>query len=128
MLIVAGSRPPSHQITEHIRDVKDKYKDAKKAEKTKEFFDTGLPDWMGKIEKSLPPKVGSGGALIGTSLSLADVTVFVFIKECVPPSTASRHDACPTSQRELRATWQLLYRQGGGAQVRRQHTAAQGLH
>lgn len=83
--VMGGSDFEAAQIdmfTEHIRDLKDKYQKAKgEPEKKAEFFEKTMPEFMGKIEKSLPPAKGSSGAVIGKSLSLADVTLYVFVKD-----------------------------------------------
>ena len=70
-------------ITEHMRDIKDMYKKAKtdKDEKAKYFAEV-MPAFMQKMEKAIA-RVGGGkdGALIGSTLSLADVTLFVFMTD-----------------------------------------------
>jgi len=88
-------------ITEHVRDLKDKYNKAKnvdkekKEESVKQYFSTEMPAFFGKIEKALPP--GSGPALIGTSLSLADVTLYVFVVDYFTDKQLplAALDACP---------------------------------
>lgn len=70
-------------IVEHCRDVKDKYQKAKgdKEEKAR-FFATVMPNFMQQMDKAVEivsPKCGP--ALVGGSLSLADVTLFVFLKD-----------------------------------------------
>jgi glutathione S-transferase len=69
-------------IGEHIRDIKDKYNDAKRGkegdaleEAKKVFATTGLEEWLGKLEKALP---GSSGFAVGSAISLADVQLFTF--------------------------------------------------
>ena len=69
-------------ITEHVRDLKDKYKAAKKEEDTEKglatFFDKTMPDFMEKLEKVLGEEVGCA---VGTKISLADVYLSMFITE-----------------------------------------------
>ena len=68
-------------IAEHIRDVKDKYKTANDKAT---FLAVGFPEYMEKLDMAI--RViggGSGGGppLIGKSLSLADVSLFVLMKD-----------------------------------------------
>ena len=69
-------------ITEHMRDLKDKYKAAKKEEDTEKglatFFDKTMPDFMEKLEKVLGEEVGCA---VGTKISLADVYLSMLITE-----------------------------------------------
>lgn len=85
-------------VVEHVRDLKDKYQKAKGDKDTKaKFFAADMPEFMGKIEKSLPPTVGSSGALIGKKLSYADVTFYVFVKDFFTDKEAALGSikACP---------------------------------
>ena len=95
-------------ITEHVRDIKDKYQKAKAdpAEKAK-YFDEVMPEFMSKLDKAIGVMGGKGsGPLVGNSLSLADVTLLVFIldffddKEKAKASVAS----CPRLLASLKAT------------------------
>lgn len=88
-------------ITEHIRDLKDKYNKAKNVEKdkkeasVKDYFTKEMPAFFAKIEKSLPP--ATGAPLVGKRLSYADVTLYCFVVDFftdkAPPLAAL--DACP---------------------------------
>jgi glutathione S-transferase len=99
-------------FTENIRDVKDKYQKAKgekdKEAAVKEYFEKTMPEFMEKLEKSLPKKAsgGANGALVGTSLSLADVTLFVFIKDFFDNKAGALGsiDACPRLKASVSAT------------------------
>ena len=71
-------------ITEHIRDVKQKYNDSKAGKSGDElaaaktgFMATELPTWMRKIEFC----VAKGGYAVGSRLSLADITIYCLVKE-----------------------------------------------
>jgi len=97
-------------FVEHVRDVKDKYQKAKadkdKEVEVKKFFDETMPEFMGKIEKAVAASgVHSGAPLIGKKLSLADVTLYVFIidffdnKEGAKASIAK----CPMLQASVKA-------------------------
>ena len=73
-------------VTEHVRDIKQAYNDAKagktgedqKAAKT-EFITNPekLPSWFAKLEKTL----SGNGFAIGNALSLADVSLYTFVCE-----------------------------------------------
>lgn len=72
------------QLTETIRDIKDAYNAAKRTdgEEAKKaaidkFFSEGLPEWLGKVEKSVPP--GSGPFLVGDKISYADLAYYMFL-------------------------------------------------
>ena len=63
-------------ITEHVRDIKDKYNSAKLGKKDDDlaaakvnFLANELPNWMKKLEKCLD----SDGFAVGSRISLADV-------------------------------------------------------
>mmetsp|Transcript_1468 Transcript_1468/g.4146 ORF Transcript_1468/g.4146 Transcript_1468/m.4146 type:complete len:273 (+) Transcript_1468:34-852(+) len=67
-------------VTEHVRDIKDKYQKAKGDKETKaKFFATEMPEFMQKMEKAVKLLPGSGPALVGSGLSLADVSLYVFL-------------------------------------------------
>eukprot|EP00316_Scyphosphaera_apsteinii_P000185 CAMPEP_0119308704 /NCGR_PEP_ID=MMETSP1333-20130426/12246_1 /TAXON_ID=418940 /ORGANISM="Scyphosphaera apsteinii, Strain RCC1455" /LENGTH=257 /DNA_ID=CAMNT_0007312537 /DNA_START=32 /DNA_END=804 /DNA_ORIENTATION=+ len=67
-------------ISEHVRDIKDKYQKAKgDPDQKAEYFAKTMPDFMQKIEKAVGLLPGSGPALVGKQLSLADVTLYVFL-------------------------------------------------
>lgn len=93
-------------ITEHVRDIKEKYTKAK-ADKEKDaaiakFFSETMPDLMAKLEKS----VGAGGpALVGSKLSLADITLFVFITQFFDDknSASASISKCPRLQTSVKA-------------------------
>lgn len=97
-------------FTEHIRDVKDGYQKAKgktdKEAAVKEYFDKTMPEFMGKLEKSLPGAANSSGALVGKSLSLADVTLYVFIKDFFDNKAGALAsiDTCPRLKASIEAT------------------------
>jgi glutathione S-transferase len=72
-------------ITEHVRDLKDKYNAAKAGKVDEElkkstatFFDTTMPEFMGLIEKTLGD---TPGCAVGTKISYADVALFMIIKD-----------------------------------------------
>ena len=73
-------------VTEHIRDIKQAYNDAKAGKKGDELnaakteFVTNpekLPLWISKLESTL----SGDGYAIGSNLSLADVSIYSFICE-----------------------------------------------
>jgi len=67
-------------ITEHVRDIKDKYQKAKGVPEEKaKFLDETMPEFMGKLEKAVALNTTAGPSLVGKSLSLADATLYVFI-------------------------------------------------
>lgn len=79
-------------ITEHIRDIKQKYADAKAGKTGEEqsaakatFLANDLPTWFGKLENCLD---GSGFA-VGRRLSLADVSVFNIVQDFFDDKDAS---------------------------------------
>eukprot|EP00930_Biecheleria_cincta_P048690 TRINITY_DN3396_c0_g1_i5.p1 TRINITY_DN3396_c0_g1~~TRINITY_DN3396_c0_g1_i5.p1 ORF type:complete len:229 (-),score=67.12 TRINITY_DN3396_c0_g1_i5:273-959(-) len=69
----------------HIADVKDAYKAAKEAGKDdkeaamKKWFEETLPEWLAKVEKSLPSAPGPW--LVGNSISYADVVYYYFLRD-----------------------------------------------
>ena len=73
-------------ITEHVRDIKDKYQKVKaapeseKVAKLEEFFAVTLPALLVQLEKSLP-STRSAGFSVGNATSYADVAIFNFLTE-----------------------------------------------
>jgi len=72
------------QLTETIRDIKDAYNAAKRTVGDEEkkaavdkFFAEGLPEWVAKTEKSIPP--GDGPFLVGGKISYADLAWYMFL-------------------------------------------------
>jgi hypothetical protein len=73
-------------VTEHIRDIKQAYNDAKAGKKGEELYAAKtefitnpekLPSWISKLESTL----NGDGYAIGSKLSLADVSIYSFICE-----------------------------------------------
>jgi glutathione S-transferase len=95
-------------FTEHIRDIKDKYKAAKaeadKAAGVRKFFSETMPAFMQQIEASLPPS--RGDAVIGRSLSLADATLLVLIKDFFDDKAGAAGSIakCPRLKASVEAT------------------------
>jgi glutathione S-transferase len=65
-------------LTEHVRDIKQKYNDSKSGKSGDElataksnFISSELPKWAQKLEKC----VGKEGFSVGSKLSLADITI-----------------------------------------------------
>ena len=72
--------------TWQVRDLKEKYQKAKasadKAQATATFFDESMPLFLQKMERAVSlAGCSNGPALVGVSLSLADVTVFVLLAD-----------------------------------------------
>lgn len=75
------------QLHESIRDFKDNYNNVKKTTGTDEekkaavdkFFSEGLPGLIKLAEKSVP--AGAGPWLVGSKVSLADITFYRFLAE-----------------------------------------------
>jgi len=96
-------------VTEHVRDLKDKYSKAKgvdkekKEESVKEYFGKEMPVFFAKMEKALP--AGAGPALIGKSLSYADVTLYCFVVDFFTDkaSPLAALDACPRLKASVEA-------------------------
>ncbi len=72
-------------IAEHVRDIKQKYNDAKVGKKDQELTDAkdkfikeDLPSWFGKLDKTLS---GTAGFAVGDKISLADVTIHHIVKD-----------------------------------------------
>eukprot|EP00750_Incisomonas_marina_P012604 INCI1710.1.p1 GENE.INCI1710.1~~INCI1710.1.p1 ORF type:complete len:261 (-),score=55.24 INCI1710.1:121-903(-) len=91
-------------ICEHIRDIKQKYSDAKGHRKGAEliaaknvFMKEALPKWMGRLEASL---VGDPGFAVGDRLSLADITLQQNVRDYFDDKPAARAslDECPKLQ------------------------------
>eukprot|EP01033_Poteriospumella_lacustris_P011902 gene11902-8492_t len=71
-------------VTEHVRDIKQKYNDAKAGKSGDEqaaakaaFIANDLPKWLDKLEHSLE----KSGFSVGSKLSLADFTLFHLLRE-----------------------------------------------
>mmetsp|Transcript_38872 Transcript_38872/g.28754 ORF Transcript_38872/g.28754 Transcript_38872/m.28754 type:complete len:218 (+) Transcript_38872:45-698(+) len=71
-------------VTEHLRDIKQKYNDAKVGKSGEDltavktnFVQNELPKWLDKLEYSL----GKDGYAVGGRVSLADVIIFNFLTE-----------------------------------------------
>lgn len=71
-------------ITEHVRDIKQKYNDAKAKKSGDEqnaakaaFVSDELPKWLDKLQNS----VGTNGFAVGSKLSLADLTLFHLLRD-----------------------------------------------
>jgi glutathione S-transferase len=86
---------------EHIRDLKDKYQAAKrtageadKVEAVARYFSKELPEWMAQLEVLAD---GENGVVGGRQLTLADVSLYVFIKEFfdAKAEAAAAVSACP---------------------------------
>ena len=97
-------------ITEHIRDVKDKYKTAK--DKTA-FLAVSFPEYMEKLDMAvrlIGGGSGGGPPLIGKNLSLADVSLFVLMKDFFEDQHQAAADEairqCMRLQRSLEETGQ----------------------
>ena len=86
-------------ITEHIRDIKDKYSKVKalpaaeKEEALKKWFDSDLSEWLVKLEKSLP--VTTEGFSVGSSVSYADVTIWSFLSDYFDNNVSGTYGSCP---------------------------------
>ncbi|KAL9139353.1 Glutathione S-transferase domain protein [Amphidinium carterae] len=64
------------QVAESIRDLKDAYQKAKTTDEDKaKWFAEGMPEFCGKLEKSLPK--ASGPWLVGSKVSYADLVVYL---------------------------------------------------
>jgi glutathione S-transferase len=81
-------------IAEHCRDVKDAARqkgfsmftrnktDEEKAEARKEWFETDMPEMLGKIEQAVK-ETGSSGYAFGATMSYADVTIWALLRDCL---------------------------------------------
>ena len=82
-------------LTCHIVDIKDAYKAAKEAGKDdneaamKKWFGEQLPEFLGKVEKSLP--AAPGPWLVGGKMSYADVAYYYFLLD--PKGFFDDHEA-----------------------------------
>ena len=72
-------------LTEHCRDVRQKYADVRAGKKDDDlaaaktaFVGTDLATWAAKIEKCV---VGTDGFTVGDKLSLADITFYLLVKD-----------------------------------------------
>jgi glutathione S-transferase len=65
-----------------------------------------MPEFMQKLEKAVGLLGGSGPALVGSSLSLADATLLVFIKDFFDDKESAKASIakCPRLQASLEAT------------------------
>jgi len=93
-------------IAEHCRDVKDaamrkgfsaftrNKTDEEKAEARKEWFDTDMPELLGKIE-AVVKGTGTDGYAFGTSTSYADVAIWALLRDC---QAADRADTAKASE------------------------------
>lgn len=95
-------------ITEHVRDIKDKYQKAKTdPEEKAKYFAEVMPDFMQKMDAAIGKVGGKGaGPLIGSSLSLADVTLFVFLTDFFDDKDKAKASVakCPRLLASLKAT------------------------
>jgi prostaglandin-H2 D-isomerase / glutathione transferase len=92
-------------VCEHVRDIKDAYQKVRgiqdKAEKKagmEKWFGTDLPEWCGKLEKSLKITSTTRGVAVGSKVSLADITIYywlTFFFDNVEGAKAA-HSTCPT--------------------------------
>lgn len=72
-------------ITEHVRDIKQKYADAKAGKSGEElanvknsWLEKDFVEWLAKLEKTIP---GTSGFAVGTKLSLADITIQQLVQD-----------------------------------------------
>lgn len=91
-------------VAEHVRDINAEYmkkglfgiKDAeKKAELSKEWFDTELPALLKKLEAALP---GASGFSVGEKMSYADAVIFKLLKDTYDRDVAEVYADCPKLQ------------------------------
>ena len=95
-------------ITEHVRDIKDKYQKAKADKEEKAtFFAEVMPDFMQRLEKVVAGRSvhGEGPSLVGSKLSLADVTLYVFLTDFFDDkkSASASIEGCPRLQAAMKA-------------------------
>ena len=87
-------------ITEHIRDIKDKYQKVKalpaaeKEEALKKWFAADLPEWLVKLDKSLP--VTTSGFSVGTSVSYADISIWALLSDYFDNNVSATYESCPS--------------------------------
>ena len=95
-------------VVEHCRDIKEKYQKAKTdPEQKAAFFAKEMPGFMQKMDKAVSTVSLKGGpGIIGSSLSLADVTLFVFIKDFFDDKdlAAASIAKCPRLLASIKAT------------------------
>eukprot|EP00440_Ansanella_granifera_P003964 gb/GFBE01004303.1/.p1 GENE.gb/GFBE01004303.1/~~gb/GFBE01004303.1/.p1 ORF type:complete len:227 (+),score=83.91 gb/GFBE01004303.1/:1-681(+) len=102
----------------HVVDIKDAYKAAKEAGKDdkdaamKKWFEETLPEFLAKVEKSLP--AAPGPWLVGDKISYADVTYYYFLLDCKGffDDTAAAAKALATAPR-LNAACQATLKNAG---------------
>ena len=83
-------------VCEHIRDlkdaqirkrfsmfVKDKSDEDKEADR-KEWFEKDMPEMLSKIEQAIELTSQEKGCAVGSSISLADLTIFALLKDGFP--------------------------------------------
>ena len=86
-------------ITEHIRDIKDKYNKikalpaAEKEEGLKKWFATELGEWLVKLEKSFPAGHSSGYS-VGSATSYADIAIWSFLTEYFDNNVTVSYESC----------------------------------
>eukprot|EP00326_Haptolina_ericina_P009744 CAMPEP_0181206280 /NCGR_PEP_ID=MMETSP1096-20121128/20947_1 /TAXON_ID=156174 ORGANISM="Chrysochromulina ericina, Strain CCMP281" /NCGR_SAMPLE_ID=MMETSP1096 /ASSEMBLY_ACC=CAM_ASM_000453 /LENGTH=255 /DNA_ID=CAMNT_0023297161 /DNA_START=1 /DNA_END=768 /DNA_ORIENTATION=- len=96
-------------ITEHVRDVKDMYQKAKgsanKEVAVADYFQVTMPEMMMKLERAVSIDGGRAMPLVGGSLSLADVSLFVFVMDFFDDkaSALASVEACPRLLASLKA-------------------------
>merc|ERR1712224_40658 len=98
-------------IAEHCRDVKDAARakgfskftrnktDEEKATARKEWFETDLPELLGKIEEAVKETGDSEGHSFGSSMTYADVAIWALLRDCFAADledTKKAADKCPT--------------------------------
>lgn len=83
-------------IVEHCRDINDacgkkgfsafaKSKtDEEKAELRKEWFETDMPSFLGKLDEAVKQHCSEMGCAVGSKISLADVLIWMLLRDCVP--------------------------------------------
>jgi len=91
-------------ISEHVRDIKQKYYDARAGKKDAElaaakeaFVNTEYPQWTAKLEKTLS---GTNGFAVGGKVSLADVVIYNLVTDTFEDKAAAARavDKCPRLQ------------------------------
>jgi len=97
-------------ISEHCRDVKDAQMrkrfsmfvrdrtDEEKEQAQTEWFETDMPAMLAKLEACVKTISTSKGCSVGSSISYADVSIYLLLKECFPASQEATLEAakdCP---------------------------------
>mmetsp|Transcript_48740 Transcript_48740/g.58993 ORF Transcript_48740/g.58993 Transcript_48740/m.58993 type:complete len:221 (+) Transcript_48740:75-737(+) len=96
-------------LAENVRDVFEKQynkgfgffgpgTDEEKAALKKEWFDTELPMWLGKLEDSVAAISTTKGFAVGSALTYADIAIFCLLKDGMADEkeiTAKAAEACP---------------------------------